>query len=134
MDKEGVRVELVLALQEASQIHVTCDDHSSHSADLHLLLTENASSIFEDPAAYGKKLYAALFPPQSIAQKALATMPERLLIVTSEPLLDAIPWEYIYGPYGVDDPNAPDYTENFLVLECPFVRGLPIAQRIPAPL
>jgi CHAT domain/NACHT domain len=129
-------VELVHALQEKSRIRVTCDDHYSHSADLHPLLFQNeqeARIIVDDPATYGKKLYTALFPPNSIAQQALAHLPERLLIVASEPVLDAIPWEYVYGPYGTNDPTAPDYTENFLVLECPFVRGLPTSQRITLP-
>ncbi len=76
---------------------------------------------------------AALFPSNSIAQQALAEMPERLLLVAPDPQLDAIPWEYVYGPYGTDDPTSPDYTENFLVLECPFVRGLPPSQRIAPP-
>jgi hypothetical protein len=123
-------VELVLTLQEGSQIHVTCNDHSSHTAELYPLLFQSeqeAKIIVEDPVCYGKKLYSALFPPNSIAQQALSTMPERLLIVAPEPLLDAIPWEYVYGPYGVDD------AENFLVLECHVVRGLPSSQRITPP-
>jgi tetratricopeptide (TPR) repeat protein len=129
-------VELVLALQDESQIRVTCDDQYSHTADLHPLLFQNeqeARIIFKDPAAYGKKLYAALFPPNSIAQQALADMPERLLIVAPEPQLDAIAWEYLYGSFGTDDPASPESTENFLVLECPFVRGLPTSQRISLP-
>jgi hypothetical protein len=120
------------------RMRVTCDDHASHSVDLQPLLFQNEEektrSILHDPVAYGKKLYAALFPPNSIAQQALATMPERLLIVASDPLLDAIPWEYVYGPYRADDSTSPGYAGNFLVLECPFVRGLPTSQRISPPL
>jgi tetratricopeptide (TPR) repeat protein len=129
-------VELILALQKESQIRVTCDDHYSHTTDLHPLLFQNeqdARIIFDDPAAYGKKLYAALFPSNTIAQQALADMPERLLLVAPEPQLDAIPWEYVYGSFGTGDPTSPEYTENFLVLECPFVRGLPTSQRISLP-
>jgi CHAT domain len=111
---------------------------TSHRVDLQPLLFQNEEektrSILHDPVAYGKKLYAALFPPNSIAQQALATMPERLLIVASDPLLDAIPWEYVYGPYRADDSTSPGYAGNFLVLECPFVRGLPTSQRISPPL
>ena len=64
-------MELVLALQKESQICVTCDDHYSHTTDLHPLLFQNeqdARILFDDPTAYGKKLYAALFPPKTIAQ------------------------------------------------------------------
>lgn len=129
-------MELVLALHENTHLHVTCDDHFSHIADLHPLLFQNeqeAGIIFDDPAAYGKKLYTALFPPNSISQQALASMPERLLLVAPEPLLDAISWEYVYGPYGTHDPTTSDHSESFLVLECPFVRGLPTSQRITPP-
>jgi tetratricopeptide (TPR) repeat protein len=130
-------VELVLALHEKTHLRVTYDDRESHLADLHPLLLQNEQAINHaidaDPIAYGKKLYAALFPPNSIAQQALAEMPERLLLVAPDPQLDAIPWEYVYGSFGPDDPTSPDYTENFLVLECPFVRGLPTPQRIAPP-
>jgi tetratricopeptide (TPR) repeat protein len=126
-------VELVLALHEKMHIRVTCDDHSSHVADLHPLLFQNEQDIVNDPVAYGKKLYAALFPSNTLAQQALAEIPERLLLVASDPQLDAIPWEYVYGSFGSDDPASPDYSENFLVLECPFVRGLLPSQRIAPP-
>ena len=136
-DQEGVDMELVLALQGEKHLRITCDDHYSHTTDLSPLLFQNeqdARIIFDDPAAYGKKLYAALFPPNTLAQQALATMPERLLIVASEPQLDAIPWEYVYGPYGTHASTASDdCAESFLVLECPFVRGLPTSQRMPPP-
>ena len=55
------------------------------------------------------------------AQRALANAPERILLVTTDNDLDAVPWEYAYGPDG------------FLVLECHFVRGLPAEQRIAPP-
>ncbi len=127
-------MELVLALQQEMQVRMTCDDHFSHTFDLRPLLFHNeqeARIIVDDPAAYGRKIYTALFPPGTAAQQALAALPERLLLVTPETLLDAIPWEYAYGPYGADDPA--DRTENFLVLECPFVRGLPASQRMAPP-
>src|SRR5437667_3027666 len=71
--------------------------------------------------AYGKVVYLALFPPESLARHGLETIPERILLVTTDNDLDAIPWEYAYGPDG------------FLVLECHFVRGLPAEQRIAPP-
>jgi len=58
-------VELVLALQEESQIRVTCDDHYSHTADLRPLLFQNeqeAKIIFEDPAVYA--MYGRTLPTQ----------------------------------------------------------------------
>jgi tRNA A37 threonylcarbamoyladenosine biosynthesis protein TsaE len=51
----------------------------------------------------------------------LESMPERILLVLTDNELDAIPWEYAFGP------------EGYLVLEYHFVRGLPINQRIPTP-
>jgi len=59
-------VELVLALHKETHLHVTCNDQYSHIADLQLLLFQNEDektrSILDDPVAYGKKLYTALFP------------------------------------------------------------------------
>ncbi len=69
--------------------------------------------FFNDPVTYGKKLYTALFPQETLAQRALADAPERILFITLDDDLDAVPWEYAYGPNG------------FLILECHFVRGLP---------
>ena len=130
-------MELVLALHEKTHLRVICDDHESHIADLHPLLLQNEEAINKaieaDPRAYGKHLYQVLFPSGSFAYQTLAEMPERLLLVAPDPQVDAIPWEYVYGSFGTDDPSSPDYAENFLVLECRFVRGLPPSQRIAPP-
>ena len=126
-------MELVLALHEETHLSVTCNNIFSHTADLQPLLFQNeeeARIMLDDPVAYGKKIYHALFPPDTPAQQALAAIPERLLLVASEPLLDAIAWEYTYGAL---DPAAPDHTENFLIHEYPFVRGLPKEQRSTLP-
>src|SRR5216683_2713311 len=48
-------------------------------------------------------------------------MPDRILLVTTDDTIDAIPWEYTCGPDG------------FIVAEYPFVRGLPSEQRIAPP-
>ena len=75
----------------------------------------------DDPVAYGKAIYQALFPPDTAAWSALNANPERILFVSTDDTIDAIPWEYAYGP------------DDFLVLECHFVRGLPADQRIAPP-
>ncbi len=49
-------------------------------------------------------------------------IPERILLVATDDAIDAIPWEYAYGPDG------------FLVAEYPFARGLPPEQRIATPV
>lgn len=81
----------------------------------------------DDPMAYGKAIYAALFPPETAASRALGGEPERILLVTTDDDLDGIPWEYAYGLYGTDD------IDDFLVLACHVVRGLPVGQRIAPP-
>ncbi|GCE23556.1 hypothetical protein KDK_73560 [Dictyobacter kobayashii] len=66
-------------------------------------------------------LYAALFAVESRTRQALEKSPERIMLIAADDDVDAIPWEYLYGPDG------------FLVQECQFVRGLPAEQRQPAP-
>ncbi len=115
-------MELTLTRQAGSQVAVTCDGQPSHTFDLPPLPDEKKLLYSPDsPIAYGKILYAALFPPETVAQRTLATTPERILLVTTDPDLDAVPWEYAYGPDG------------FLVLDYHFVRGLPAEQRVPLP-
>jgi hypothetical protein len=117
-------MELTLAHQTEIEINVTCDGQRSHTFDLRTLIPnqeKEPSQPMDDPVAYGKAVYLALFPPETLARHALEIKPERILFVTTDPDLDAIPWEYAYGPDG------------FLVLECQFVRGLPADQRITTP-
>ena len=143
-------LELTLSRPDTqqTQVAVTCNDQPSHTFDLHSLIPTKANGVphpIEEIIAYGTKhnaalsqssmkekieklviaygtaLYVALFPPGSPAQQALDRRPERVLLVAADPDLDAIPWEYVYGPDG------------FLVCDYPFVRGLPPKQRIPAP-
>src|SRR5207247_3399362 len=75
----------------------------------------------DDPVAYGKAIYQALFPQETAAWIALNVKPERILFVSTDDTIDAIPWEYAYGP------------DDFVVLEYRFVRGLPANQRIASP-
>jgi hypothetical protein len=79
------------------------------------------SQPLDDPVAYGKAAYQALFPTGTPAGRSLEAMPERILLVTTDETIDAIPWEYAYSPDG------------FLVAEYPFVRGLPSDKRIAPP-
>jgi len=119
-----------LTRQEGTQAQVTCDNQPSHSFDIRTLIPDDQNKLphpLADPVTYGKAIYAALFPPQTAASHALANAPERILFVTTDDDLDAIPWEYAYGPYGTDD------TDDFLVLACHIVRGLPVGQRIDPP-
>jgi hypothetical protein len=114
-------MELILRHQTDSQISVDCDSKFSHAFDL-CQLTKEPSRPFADVAIYGRILYQALFPAGTSAQITLDGTIERLLLVTTDSNLDEIIWEYTYGPNG------------FLVLDRPFVRGVPADQRINPPL
>jgi len=107
-----------------TQVAVTCNDQPSHIFDLRTMIPNKTNGLphpIDDPIAYGTALYAALFPSDSPAWQAIDRRPERILLVATDPDLDAIPWEYTHGPDG------------FLVCDYPFVRGLPAGQRIPPP-
>lgn len=126
-------MELTLTQQVGTQVCVACEGHTSHTFDLQGLLPErdkDEQALLDDPIAYGRKLYGALFPPHSFAQYALAAKPRRILLVCADNHLDEVPWEYLYGSYGADDQGT---SAGFLVLECCFVRGLPEAERINSP-
>lgn len=129
-------MELILLSQSEHEVAVTCDGQHSHTFDpqpLQFAENEEKMPLQDDIVAYGKNVYEALFAPGSLARKALAGQPDRLLLVPTTTELDAIPWEYAYGSYGSEDPHAPDYSEDLLLLECPFVRGLPAESRITPP-
>src|SRR6266566_8937904 len=116
-------MELTFTLQSGTQVLVKCDERSSHTFDLLTLMPGNNGLPypFDDPVAYGKAIYQALFPQETAAWIALNAKPERILFVSTDDSIDAIPWEYAYGP------------DDFLVLEYRFVRGLPVDQRIASP-
>src|SRR5438094_394488 len=126
-------MELTLTRQSGKESRVTVllDQQSSHAFDLRTLSPGGEKGPLQalaDPAGYGKALYHALFPPDSVARQAFEQErkqrpgPARLLIVTTDNDLDAIPWEYAYDDAG-----------DFLALECHFMRGLPPEQRIDPP-
>jgi hypothetical protein len=116
-------MELTLVRQAGTQVLVTCDDRTSHTFDLLTLIPGKNGSPqpLDDPVAYGKAIYQALFPQETTAWSALNANPERILFVSTDNSVDAIPWEYAYGP------------DDFVVLKCHFVRGLPVNKRIPPP-
>jgi hypothetical protein len=122
-------MELTLARQEGTQVLVTCDGQISHTFDVTTLFPgeQGPPQPLDDPVAYGIAVYQALFPPETAARRELDAMPERILLVTPDDIIETIPWEYAYGLYGADN------VENFIVLACPFVRGLPLNQRIALP-
>src|SRR2546423_4323563 len=57
--------------------------------------------IYDDAIAYGKDLFEKSFPagPLRTALSALRAN-ERLLLVIDDPLVAAIPWEYLRDPEG----------------------------------
>jgi hypothetical protein len=115
-------MELTLTHKTDTQILVTCDGQPSHTFDLQMLTkSERPLRVLDDPVAYGKRLYQALFPSGTLAKRTIDQAPERILLISMDDDLNAIPWEYIYGPDG------------FIVLECHFVRGLPAIDRINSP-
>ncbi|MGB8343707.1 MAG: CHAT domain-containing protein [Ktedonobacteraceae bacterium] len=118
-------LELTLSRPDTrqTQVAVTCNDQPSHTFDLSALLPTKANGLPHpiDAIAYGTALYAALFPPDCPARQALAARPKRILLVATDDMLDAIPWEYAHGSAG------------FVVCTYPFVRGLPAEQRIAPP-
>ncbi len=116
-------MELTLTLQDGMQVLVTCDERTSHTFDLLTLVPGNngLSHPRDNPVAYGKAIYQALFPQETAAWIALNAKPERILFVSTDDTIDAIPWEYAYGP------------DDFLVFDYRFVRGLPVDQRIASP-
>ncbi|MSP14405.1 MAG: tetratricopeptide repeat protein [Chloroflexi bacterium] len=123
-------MELTLARREGDTlVTVTCDGVFSHTFDLPPLLLGEAPPGYLparllDPQAYGRQLFAALFAAGSAARQALEAWPPgtgRLLFVTEDAQVQRVPWEYTCGPRG------------YLAADYPFVRGLPPAQRRPAP-
>lgn len=116
-------MELTLTRQTGTQVLVTCDDQSSHTFDLLALVPGNNGLPYplDDPIMYGKAIYQALFPQETAAWIVLNAKPDRILFVCTDDTIDATPWEYAYG------------SDDFLVLEYQFVRGLPVDQRIVSP-
>ncbi len=123
-------MELVLTRQLGTQVAVACNGQPSHTFDLHTLAPNDRKEPpqpLEGPVAYGKAVYAALFAAGTVSRRELESAPKRILLVSTDNELDAVPWEYAYGFYG------PENTGDFLVKECHLVRGLRAEQRISPP-
>src|SRR3989442_330200 len=122
-------MELTLTHHTATQISVSCDGRLSHLFDVSIIPAPTHASDppeLADPQSYGRAVFQALFPPGTLARSMLDGQPERLLLVLTAHDLDAVGWEYAYGPYSSD-------YEEFLVSACHVVRGLPADQRIATP-
>ncbi len=81
-------MELVLTRQEGALVLVTCDGQRSHTFDLISLVshTKTLPSPLDDPIAYGRALFQALFPPETLARRMFDALPERILLVTDAAL------------------------------------------------
>jgi hypothetical protein len=112
-------MELTLT-QRNEQVLVQVDGADSHSfaaAEIVLKRDDPLATQYE-PQPYGARLYAALFPPASLAARTLAEKPDALLLVMQDAELQRVPWEYLFDG------------KNFLALEIPLTRGLPAKQRV----
>ncbi len=94
-----------------------CDGQPSHAFDLLSLFPDDHDPArppqpLNAPVAYGRAVYAALFPPGTPAVQALARETERIVLVATDTLVQAVPWEYAYG------------LDGYLVLDYAFVRGV----------
>ncbi len=116
-------MEIVLTQNIHNQIAVICDGQPSHIFLLTGLMPEQEGGqvILADPVETGVRLFAALFADGTPSRAAWEAHPKRILLLIEDAAVDAIPWEYLYGPNG------------FVVLDAAFVRGLPAAKRQPAP-
>ncbi|HEU5378085.1 MAG TPA: hypothetical protein VFV38_21900, partial [Ktedonobacteraceae bacterium] len=114
-DVEDHQMDLALELkQKPTLFRVLCDEQVSHSFDLLTLVLperEAVQGIVKKPEVYGKRLYMALFPPDSLARRTLESGPARLLLVTRHAAVAAVPWELTSG------------STDFLVRELSFARG-----------
>jgi tetratricopeptide (TPR) repeat protein len=119
-------MNITLAPTDGGRIQVTVDGAPSHSFDpAPLILDEGrrARAFLQQPEREGAQLFAALFPPGSIARQALAELdaqppPDHIVLATADPKAQAIPWEFLRDEQG-----------EFLVSRHRFVRGLPPDRR-----
>lgn len=77
-------MELVLELEGSTQAQITCEQTFSHTFDLRTLSLSGEAdmkALLQHPEEYGKKLYAALFPADTVACRALKSQPDNLILV-----------------------------------------------------
>src|SRR6266700_2595913 len=97
-------MELVLTRQLGTQVAVACNGQLSHTFDLRRLIPNDRKEPpqpLEGPVAYGKAVYTALFAAGTASRRELESAPKRILLVSTDNELDAVPWEYAYGAYGL---------------------------------
>ncbi|MBA3468908.1 MAG: tetratricopeptide repeat protein [Herpetosiphonaceae bacterium] len=116
-------MELILTHHSPTEVAVSCDGKRSHRFELAMVFPIQSApdatpALLEDPVAYGKLAYLALFGSDTLASKALDALPERVVVVATDLELQSVPWEYAHGPNG------------WVVAEVPFVRGLPADKRL----
>jgi len=104
-------MEIILTRKQ-KEVTVVCDGSFSHTFSL--------AKLPDELIQLGRYLYNSLFPKDSLSCRTLMAHPKRILLVAEDPMLDAIPWEYLHGPNG------------FIVLDFDFVRGLTADNRRPA--
>jgi hypothetical protein len=119
-------MEIMLSYRTGSQIAVSCDQTFSHHFDLTTLIPDEKvlgrpPHPMENPVGYGTALSNALFPAGTPARQALDAKPDRIVLVTQEDQLQAIPWEYLFD------------AGDFIVAVYPFVRALPPEKRVKPP-
>jgi len=112
-------MELFLTRHDA-HIQAQVNGSASHEFSIHALdfSRDDPLATRYDPQPYGARLYAALFPRDSAAARALADAPDALLLVIDDAELQRVPWEYLYDG------------QTFLALKMPLTRGLPPAKRV----
>lgn len=94
-----------------------------HSASIPLAdIVPNTSTwqhIYDDAAAYGRELFEKTFRNEQVyAVLAALSTNERLLLVADDPLVAAIPWEYLR-----------DRDNKLLASRLNFVRSIPLSER-----
>ena len=79
-------MELKLARESATQAAVVyCDGQRSHTFDPSALVPGPSQEPPKDPVTHGQALFAALFPPDSLAARTLDAGPKRILLVATDP-------------------------------------------------
>lgn len=122
---EPTGLELILERRSDSRFAVIANGAFSHAFDLTevALTPARFEALVQDPRPYGRRLFAALFPPRSPAQEALAHLRRAsgadgaLLLVSQDPQAQAVPWEYLYDG------------DDFLGLTHHLMRGIPQGRR-----
>lgn len=119
-------MELTLSLQPTGLVQVVCDDHPSHTFDVARIIPDSQRADappqpLDNPTAYGQALYQALFAHDTLSRQTLDALPERIVLVCPDAMLDAIPWEYLHD------------SSSWLATDYPLVRAIPKDKRIPVP-